>query len=104
MKNYEVKEILITHDKFKQDDCGSQLYWFSRGYWAGKRLRSTIAQNIREAAINWPQYLGDVESEIVNAFFAPSEHSCQDFDGTNFIETYNTFRTFLLLVAEELES
>jgi len=55
----------------------------------------TIAQEIRNAAINWPQFLGDIESEIVYSFygsmlFFPSNI---DFD----------CRVFMLLVAEALE-
>lgn len=56
---------------------------------------STIAENIRNAAINWPQFLGDVESEIIYAF-------CKTMDWPKFDSVDG--RTFMLFVAEALES
>lgn len=56
---------------------------------------STIAENIRNAAINWPQFLGGVECHILYAFASVFELS--DFES---IED----RTFMLFVAEALES
>lgn len=69
-----------------------------------------IAQSIRNAAINWPQFLGDVECEIINSF-------CGDWTRTGFLNSdiraylsgfYGTdgivrARTFMLFVAEALE-
>lgn len=74
------------------------------GFSAARRNRPSIAQSIRDAAINWPQYLGDVECEILYAF---CRHSFEHFyfkDGARFgslKEKYQA-RTFMLLVAESL--
>jgi len=68
----------------------------------------TIAQEIRNAAINWPQFIGDVECDVAQAF---------DDVPYNRIHTYLTSapddgcwkgyeyqaRIFMLLVAEALE-
>lgn len=56
---------------------------------------STIAENIRNAAINWPQFLGPVESHILYSFLGIMEHP--DFGSID-------GRMFLLLTAEALES
>ncbi len=79
---------------------------YQTGYFDGKRSKSSIAQAIRSAAVNWPQFLGDVESQIMEAFckhsFEHSEFSDDLFFGaTN--KKYDA-RTFMLLVAEALES
>ncbi len=56
---------------------------------------SSITENIRNAAINWPQFLGDVESHIVYSLVGIMEFpNFGEIDG----------RMFLLFVAEALES
>jgi hypothetical protein len=68
-----------------------------------------IAQNIRNAAINWPHFLADVECGIIKAY---CEYWTQDFYnyyyGLHNTETkeeqFNQSLVFMLLVAEELES
>lgn len=75
---------------------------YQSGYFDGKRSKSSIAQAIRDAAVNWPQFLGDVESEILDAFIHWHETNWADalyYDGDAFQS-----RTFMLLVAEALES
>lgn len=56
---------------------------------------STIADNIRNSAINWPHFAGDVECHILYAFASVFELS--DFQAIQ-------DRTFMLFVAEALES
>jgi hypothetical protein len=77
----------------------------------GKRSKSSIAQAIRDAAVNWPQFLGDVESQILHAFCGDWARSA--FKNGNIQEylagAYGTegemkARTFMLLVVEALES
>lgn len=68
----------------------------------------TIAQSIRDAAINWPQFLGDVECSIMAAFAYESDGVDCIFglrmQGTPWAEEdSNQSRTFMLLVAEALE-
>jgi hypothetical protein len=73
--------------------------------------QNTIAQNIRNAAINWPKFLGDVECGILHAFFGDWAGSCSEsssiracLSGTYGTEEKMKARTFMLLVAEALES
>jgi hypothetical protein len=55
---------------------------------------STIADNIRNAAINWPEFLGNVECHVLMAFAQPMESPySRDF----------THRMFMLFVAEALD-
>ena len=60
-----------------------------------------ISQSIRDAAINWPQYLGDVECGVIDAFCYPYQTPYWQSD----LRRYETSqaRTFMLLVAEALE-
>ena len=66
---------------------------------------ASIAQSIRNAAINWPQCLGEVECEIISAFCDAS--SCVWIDWLRFsLEgewQLDQARTFMLFVAEVLE-
>lgn len=55
----------------------------------------TMTENIRNAAIHWPQLLSDVESEIAYVFCEAREWP--KFDS-------NEGRTYMLFVAEALES
>jgi hypothetical protein len=56
---------------------------------------NTIAENIRNAAINWPEFLGCVECHVLMAFAQPMESPySRDF----------THRVYMLFVAEALES
>lgn len=65
----------------------------------------TIAETIRDAAINWPQFLGDVESNILHAFgpltFCGEGGFNEYLWGTK--EDQLQARTFMLLVAEALQ-
>ena len=63
--------------------------------------RSSIAQGIRDAAINWPQYLGDVECGVLHAFCDWAEWESQLLYG-NYDDQLQSI-TFMLLVAEALE-
>lgn len=80
---------------------------YQSGYFDGKRSKSSIAQSIRDAAINWPQFLGDVECAIMAAFAYESEGIDWIFglhmQGTPWAEEEsNHYLTFMLLVAEAL--
>lgn len=64
----------------------------------------SIAERIRDAAINWHQFLGDLECSVLDAFCHPRE----DFDFLDNLrygnrKEKNQSRTFMLLVAEALE-
>lgn len=76
---------------------------YQSGFFDGKRCKSSIAQSIRNAAINWPQYVGDVERQILDAFcFMDGFRFRDDLMHGNTKEKYQA-RTFMLLVAEALE-
>ena len=63
----------------------------------------TIAQTIRDAAINWPVYLGDVECIIADGFDDwPANWAKTAHWGCSKEYEFQT-RVFLLLVAEALE-
>jgi hypothetical protein len=82
------------------------------GYFKGKRSKSAIAQAIRHAAVNWPQYLGDVECGVIDLFVCKTRVA--QYVGGHTVPIYinekdwrmgcMTARTFMLLVAEALES
>ena len=68
----------------------------------------SIAQAIRDAAINWPQYLGGVECSIMAAFAYEGERDDCIFGlhmaGIAWAEEETIqSRTYMLLVAEALE-
>jgi hypothetical protein len=64
-----------------------------------KEHQPTIAETIREAAINWPVFLGDVECGILDAFAGDNWSHKPWFEE----ETQIQNRTFMLIVAEALE-
>jgi hypothetical protein len=84
---------------------------YQSGYSAGKRSKLSMAQAIRNAAVNWPKYLGDVECAILHSFCGEWAYSGS---GYNTMRAYLSgmygdegkikARTFMLLVAEALES
>ena len=91
--------------------CATDLHlaWMD-GYYCGARMkRSSIAQSIRDAAINWPSdFLGNVECEIIEAFTDVSDEEnwaywmqCSGFKWAT--KEVLQSRTFMLLVAEALE-
>ena len=65
----------------------------------------TISQSIRDAAVNWPQFLGDVECCIIESFCIDSREAFYFKDGLRFgtVKEKNQSRTFMLLVVEALE-
>lgn len=73
--------------------------------WAIKEAlcEPSIAQSIRDAAINWPHDLGGVEFEILCAFCKHSFEALGFKDGLCFDDGKDQARTFMLLVAEALE-
>lgn len=79
------------------------------GYQDGNKRKSAIAQSIRNAAINWPQYLGDVECEILDAFSEKTHlYGCglvakKAHWRKSIWENQTRHRTFMLFVAEALE-
>lgn len=73
------------------------------GFSAARRNRSSIAQSIRNAAINWPQYLGDVECSVVSAFCYWSEWESAIIYKEASDDELIQARTFMLLAAEALE-
>lgn len=79
------------------------------GYQDGSKRKSSIAQSIRNAAINWPQYLGDVECAIIESFsdshYGNGKCSLVTALDYPFINEATTlrYRTFMLFVAEALE-
>jgi hypothetical protein len=78
---------------------------YMKGYFDGKRSKSSIAQTIRDAAVNWPpRFLGDVECQIIDAFGGTYENAIWRPNSVLFGESVTRARTFMLLVAEALES
>jgi hypothetical protein len=78
---------------------------YQSGYFDGQRSKSSIAQAIRDAAVNWPpRFLGDVECQIIDAFTGTYEHARWRPNSVMFAESVTQARTFMLLVAEALES
>lgn len=63
----------------------------------------TIAQTIRDAAVNWPQPLGDVEHILIEAFQPFEGCSCYLSLHSPMEDDRIQARTFMLLVAEALE-
>lgn len=62
----------------------------------------TIAETIRDAAINWPVFLGYVECDVVHVFDAWSGNWYESITAGDKDGEYQA-RTFMLLVAEALE-
>lgn len=60
----------------------------------------SIAQSIRDAAINWPKYIGHVEYSILDYAF---NGTGEGFLSMKFREDETSARTFMLFVAEALE-
>jgi transcription termination factor NusB len=78
---------------------------YMEGFFNGKRSKSSIAQAIRDAAVNWPpQHLGNVECQIIDAFTSTYEHARWRPNSVMFAESVTKARTFMLLVEEALES
>jgi len=128
MTNSEARQILIDHNAWRHSNKADYLHSASAvnlaidaaivalgdndmlsvyllGYFDGKRSKSSIAQAIRDAAVNWPQNIAFVEHGILDAF--------QEWDAPHWwttlinnpdIQAKNQARTFMLLVAEALES
>lgn len=74
--------------------------------WAIKEAlcEPSIAQSIRDAAINWPQEIPCVEHDIINSFQGWSvRHWWTTLKQNPDIEAQYQARTFMLLVAEALE-
>jgi hypothetical protein len=127
MKNSEARQILIDYNAWRQNK-GTRLLNLKKvtpaidaaivalgdykkgsdyqcGYFDGKRSKSSIAQAIRDAAVNWPpQHLGNVECQIIDAFTSTYEHARWRPNSVMFAESVTKARTFMLLVAEALES
>lgn len=101
MTKSEAKQILKLHNEWRRGGALNMQSPKDIGLALSVVCRpNEIAQSIRDAAINWPQYLGDVECEIIHSFtkndwrfwlYAPSS------------EFENQCRTYMLLVAEALE-
>jgi hypothetical protein len=68
-----------------------------------EKYQPTIAETIRDAAINWPVFLGDVECEILYAFDSFIPWSWMSAMRREDEESELQARTFMLFVAEALE-
>jgi hypothetical protein len=60
----------------------------------------TIRDSIRDAAIHWPRYMSDIESEILHVFTNYKEPLLESLYGHP--TTSDQARVFMLLVAEAL--
>lgn len=99
MTRTKARAIATSMNAWRRDHTGRLLMPFSSEFGLAIDVLTqpcTIAENIRNAAINWPVFLGDVESQIVYTFWACNENAA----GTSEFE----WRWFLLFIAEELES
>lgn len=103
-KNEARKVIEIAHWRTFADHCDGFTSFspLDKAYIA-LREPPSIAQSIRNTAINWPQFLGDVECEIIDSFVGLYERANWRPNSVLFTESTNTARTFMLLVAEALE-
>jgi hypothetical protein len=77
-------------------DNWSEIGMMMDAWLEANQKQNSIAQAIRDAAVNWPHFLGDVENGILDAFFASRDY----WKGATDVQK----RTFMLLVAEALES
>jgi len=98
MTKHEARAIATAMNAWRRDDTGKLCQPDAREFGLAIDVLTqpcTIAENIRNAAIDWPQFLGDVESQIIYSFLNDDEIA-----GWPEIE----WRWFLLFIAEELES
>lgn len=85
----------------KNEAADLHIVWMDGYYCGAKMKRTSIAQNIRDAAINWPvYYLGQVECGILDYAF---NGTGEGFLHTKLRGDEYQARTFMLLVAEALE-
>lgn len=110
MTNNEARDILMHHNRWRRGAGIDMQHPQAIGIAIDTICEPpSIAQSIRDAAINWPQYLGDVECGIVESFYdrhygqgacsilaALGHPSCPQY-------LQNKYRTFMLFVAEALE-
>jgi hypothetical protein len=123
MTNTEARQILIDYNAWRRGD-GEMLkpkdigiaidaaivalgdsddltIAYQSGYFDGKRSKSSIAQAIRDAAIDDAKTLGYVEMSILDYAF---NKTGEGFLHMKESENKTKARTFMLLVAEALES
>ena len=91
----------MTYNGSKSEAIAKYLLYECSTHLETTRQQPTIAQTILDAAINWPQYLGDVECQVIDAFCYPYQTPYWQSDLRRY-ET-NQARTFMLFVAEALE-
>lgn len=99
MTKHEARAIATAMNKWRRDDTGKLRPPDAREFGLALDVLTqpcTISENIRNAAINWPQFLGHVESQIIDAFTNDKEYLRR--------LTEIELRWFLLFIAEELES
>ena len=99
------KSAVNTLEVMRYEYCGGE-YWKPPIGKPVERSKSSIAQAIRDAAVNWPQFVGVVESRIIDSFCNIFENFnvYWRFDGQVMKADSVDGRTFMLLVAEALES
>jgi hypothetical protein len=109
----EAKEILGLHNEWRRDHANLVPMPTTNSKELGLAIDrvlqgNEIAQNIRHAAINWPQFLGDVECDLIASFFEAdqnNEYAKYIFGLYGRHELNSTdSKVFMLLVAEALES
>lgn len=112
MTQHEARELLKQYNLWRRGDCDGLKYYPS-AIEIGKAIDTItqpneIADSIRKAAIDWPQFLGDVECSVIAAFVDDYPHKVSllsAFSHPRCSESLMlTGRTFLLFVAEALES
>jgi hypothetical protein len=107
MTNDEAKKLLIAYNEYRRGNTDD----FPKPKDIGIAIETAIqsldkkpnqyAANIRDAAINWPKYLGVVECGMLDFAF---NCSVDGFMHWKLRENQTIARTFMLLVAEALES
>lgn len=110
MNKHEARAILTHHNLWRRGEADHMVSTAQLGISIDVVCQnSAITQSIRDAAINWPQYLGDVECGIIESFCdshygkaACSLIAALDYPFINEM-TAIRYRTFMLLVAEALE-
>ena len=98
MRKYEARDILTRHNLWRRGEGGDYIR-HPTPMEVGQAIDiitqpNEMANTIRQAAINWPQFLGDVESNVIDAF-------CNTMDWPVFDTDQGL--TFMLFVAEALE-
>jgi hypothetical protein len=113
MTSEEAKQILIANRKWLNDCAGKRRITMQEFKQVGiaidvltqSKPRTELSQAIYDAAVNWPQFLGNVECDVIDVFMCYGQNprkwsNC--LRGWFGEEGKIQARTFMLFVAEAL--